>query len=271
MVAQKGQLMVVTSFPESSGVTALKNASDKLGIQLTVLHSRDSQAIARISDAEHIIYRLGPQTFNAYKQLLNGLPQGKPRDILEAVILSFDKVEIAQTFKRALVPHPVSWVVKKGDAPTSFPVIIKIRHGNKGVGVGLLNNPNDYLKFVAEFPNESKYLLQEYIASAVAQDKRLIIVGNRLVAAMRRTSAANDFRANLHAGGSAEVYVPTAEEVELAIKAIKAFNLQYAGVDIIDSPKGPLVLEVNPSPGFAISKITGTDVAQEVIIGVMND
>lgn len=271
MEPPKGQLVVVTSFPESSGVTALKNASNALGVQLIVLHSGDVQAATHISNAKHIIYRLGPQTFNAYKRLLNNLPEGKPRDVLEAVILSFDKVEIARTFKQELVPHPVSWVLKKGDTPHNFPVIIKIRHGNKGLGVGLLQSSNDYLKFVAEFPHETEYLLQEYIASAVAQDKRLIVVGDKLIAAMKRTSAVDDFRANLHTGGSAEQYMPTAEEVELAIKAVKAFKLQYAGVDIIDSPNGPLVLEVNPSPGFAISKITGTDVAREVITGVMND
>lgn len=269
MVKLAQSILIVTSNKSASGVVALTNAASGLGVELKVISFDDFDSIKQIDAATNLIFRLGPISYPHYKQLLPKLAQGKGYEVLKAVLHSFDKVEIADTFRKTAVPHPDSWVLKKGDIPVNFPVIIKIRNGNKGKGVGLLKSLSDYLRFVDEFPDETDYLLQEYILGA-EQDKRLIIVGDKLISAMKRTSAANDFRANLHAGGSAELYEPTAEEIRLAVKATQVFKLQYAGVDIIDSPKGPLVLEVNPSPGFAISKITNRDVAKEVIEGVIN-
>jgi RimK family alpha-L-glutamate ligase len=262
---------IITSSLAASGVVALEQAARVCNITTTTMLVEDPQVVDVLNSSRNVIYRLGPKSYLKYMQLTSQLSNTDSKNILKSVLRSFDKIEIANVFKEAAVPHPVSWVIKKQEAPDQFPVIIKIRHGNKGEGVGLLKSPSDYTKFIKEFPDEVDYLLQEYIESAVAEDKRIFVVGDTVVAAMKRTSAGNDFRANLHAGGSAVSYAPSVEEVELAIEAAKAFNLQYGGVDIIDSPNGPLVLEVNPSPGFAISKVTGTDVAQKVILGVIND
>jgi RimK family alpha-L-glutamate ligase len=262
---------IITSSIAASGVIALERAAHSCNIGATIVLIDDPQAVDVLNGSKNVIYRLGPKSYSKYMQLTSRLTNTNTKHILASVLRSFDKIEIARVFKEASVDQPVSWVIKRHEAPVKFPVIIKIRHGNKGKGVGLLKSLYDYTKFIEEFPNELDYLLQEYIESAVAEDKRIFVVGDTVVAAMKRTSAGDDFRTNLHAGGSAVSYVPTSEEVRLAVKAAKAFNLQYGGVDIIDSPNGPLVLEVNPSPGFAISKITGIDVAQKVILGVIND
>jgi len=82
---------------------------------------------------------------------------------------------------------------------------------------------------------------------------------------MERSSDSDDFRANIHLGGSAKKYIPTNLESILALKATEAHGLLYAGVDIIDSERGPLILEVNPSPGFAISRISGVDVVAKLV------
>ena len=107
--------------------------------------------------------------------------------------------------------------------------------------------------------------MQEFIEESKGTDKRLILVGETCIAAMRRTSQTDDFRANLHLGGAMETYAPTAQEVAYAVSATKAFNLRFAGVDIIDSRRGPLVLEINPSPGFSIQAVSSNDIAEEVI------
>lgn len=258
-------ITIITSSVSAIGVVALKKAADSLGMHVDILIIDDNLSSEYVSAAQNVIYRISPRTYPIYKKLLSNLTEGSAYESLKSVLASFDKIEIAHAFKEALVPHPLSWVLKKEDTPNSYPVVIKIRHGYQGDGVALLREPEDYLQFLSEYPDEVDYLLQEYIESATAQDKRLIVVGDRIVASMKRTSAGKDFRANLHKGGSAVAYIPTSQEIELAVRATKAFNLTYGGVDIIDSPNGPLVLEVNPSPGFAISKITGIDVAREVV------
>jgi ribosomal protein S6--L-glutamate ligase len=96
-------------------------------------------------------------------------------------------------------------------------------------------------------------------------DIRAFVVGSRVVASMKRQSLDDDFRSNLHKGGEGTIVKLTEEETRVAVKAAKAMGLTIAGVDLMRSARGPLVLEVNASPGFGIEKITGRDVASSII------
>ena len=111
--------------------------------------------------------------------------------------------------------------------------------------------------------------MQEFIKEAQGKDLRLFVVNNRVVSTIERSAAPGEFRANLHRGGSAKKITPTAEEKKIAIKAAKVFGLHVAGVDIIRSSRGPLLLEVNSSPGLeGVEAATGKDIADIMIAGI---
>jgi ribosomal protein S6--L-glutamate ligase len=108
-------------------------------------------------------------------------------------------------------------------------------------------------------------LIQEFIKESAGTDIRAFVVGSRVVASMKRQSLDDDFRSNLHKGGEGTVVKLTDEERKVAVRAAKAMGLSVAGVDIMRSDHGPLVLEVNASPGFGIEKVTKRDVATAMI------
>jgi ribosomal protein S6--L-glutamate ligase len=108
-------------------------------------------------------------------------------------------------------------------------------------------------------------LLQEFIEESAGMDIRAFVVGGRVVASMKRQSLDDDFRSNLHKGGEGTTVKLTDEETKAAVKAAKAMGLNIAGVDMMRSKRGPLILEVNASHGFGIEKVTGRDVASSII------
>lgn len=108
-------------------------------------------------------------------------------------------------------------------------------------------------------------MVQEFIAESAGTDIRAFVVGGKVVASMKRQSLDDDFRSNIHQGGEGTPVKLSDEERKTALKAAKAMGLSIAGVDIIRSSRGPLVLEVNASPGFGIEKITGHNVAEKII------
>ncbi len=118
---------------------------------------------------------------------------------------------------------------------------------------------------------DANILVQEFVKEAKGSDVRCLVVGGRVVAAMLRQAAPGDFRSNLHRGGTAEVAKLTLKERRTAVKAAKALGLNVAGVDLLRSDRGPVVLEVNSSPGLeGIERTTGVDVASEIIEFVEN-
>ena len=108
-------------------------------------------------------------------------------------------------------------------------------------------------------------MTQEFIKESAGTDIRAFVVGNQVVASMKRDSLDDDFRSNLHQGGAGTPIKLTHEEKKIALKAAKAMGLHICGVDLMRSERGPLVLEVNASPGFGIEKVTGRDVASKII------
>jgi len=116
----------------------------------------------------------------------------------------------------------------------------------------------------------ANFLVQEFIAEAKGADLRCFVVGDTVVAAMRRQAARGEFRSNLHRGGTAKAVRPTEAEAAVAVRAAQVLGLGVAGVDLIRSERGPLVLEVNSSPGLeGIEDATGVDVAARIIAHVV--
>ncbi len=153
-------------------------------------------------------------------------------------------------------------VEKAGGAP----LIIKVARGTHGNGVVLAETRKAAQAVMQAFYVEGvSFLVQEFIKESAGTDIRAFVVGNRVVASYRRQSLDDDFRSNLHQGGEGRSVKLTEEEEKTAVKAAKAMNLAICGVDMMRSDRGPLVLEVNSSPGFGIEKITGRDVATKII------
>lgn len=149
------------------------------------------------------------------------------------------------------------------------PVIIKLASGTHGNGV-VLAETKKAAKSVLQalyLTNDdgTNVLLQEFIKESAGTDIRAFVVGGRVVASMKRQSLDDDFRSNLHKGGEGTIIKLTDEEKKVAVKAAKAMGLNVAGVDLMRSERGPLVLEVNASPGFGIEKVTGRNVAAPII------
>lgn len=147
------------------------------------------------------------------------------------------------------------------------PVVIKLLEGTQGIGVVLADTKRSAKSVVEAFRGAGvNILLQEFIKEAGGSDIRAIVVGGKVVAAMKRTGADGDFRSNLHRGGSAEVIKLSPEERSTAIRAAKAMGLNVCGVDMLRANHGPVVMEVNSSPGLGgVEKATGLDIAGKII------
>ncbi|SHG63556.1 SSU ribosomal protein S6P modification protein [Flavobacterium fluvii] len=147
------------------------------------------------------------------------------------------------------------------------PLIVKLLEGTQGKGVVLAETKKAAESVINAFKSlNANILVQEFIKEANGKDLRLFVIDGKVVAAIQREALAGEFRANIHLGGTASVIKPTTEEKKIAIRAAKAMDLKVAGVDIIRSSKGPLLLEVNSSPGLeGIEGATNKDIAGEMI------
>ncbi|NTW61620.1 30S ribosomal protein S6--L-glutamate ligase [Candidatus Saccharibacteria bacterium] len=151
----------------------------------------------------------------------------------------------------------------------SMPIIIKLARGTHGNGVVLAETKKAAKSVLQAFyltdDDGTNILLQEFIEESAGTDIRAFVVGSRVVASMKRQSLDDDFRSNLHKGGQGTAVKLTNDEKKVAIKAAKAMGLNVAGVDLMRSSRGPLILEVNASPGFGIERVTGRNVAGAII------
>lgn len=146
------------------------------------------------------------------------------------------------------------------------PLIIKVARGTHGNGVVLAETRKAAQAVMQAFYVEGvNFLVQEFIGESAGTDIRAIVIGGKVVASMERKSLDDDFRSNLHQGGEGKKIRLTVEERKIAQKAAKAMGLSVCGVDMIRSDRGPLVLEVNASPGFSIEKVSGANVAEKLI------
>ncbi|TXN37548.1 RimK family alpha-L-glutamate ligase [Flagellimonas hymeniacidonis] len=147
------------------------------------------------------------------------------------------------------------------------PVIIKLQEGTHGSGVILAESKKSAKSIIDTFYKmDTSILLQKYIEEANGEDIRIIVVGNKVVASMKRISDLDDFRSNVHRGAETQAIKPTAKEQFIALNATKHLGLGVAGVDLMRSKKGPVLIEVNASPGLqGIEGATGVNVAKHII------
>ncbi|MFU8883348.1 MAG: 30S ribosomal protein S6--L-glutamate ligase [Rhodobacterales bacterium] len=189
---------------------------------------------------------------------------GRSRDKLRSMqLLARDGIGLPVT-TFAHDPKQTEEVVKlAGGAP----LVIKLLEGTQGIGVVLADTDRSAKSVIEAFRGAGvNILVQEFIKEAGGTDIRAIVVGGKVVAAMQRTGAEGEFRSNLHRGGSAKAIKISPEERSTAIRAAKSMGLNVCGVDMLRSNHGPVVMEVNSSPGLeGVEKATGKDIAGMII------
>ena len=161
-------------------------------------------------------------------------------------------------------PKQAEEIIRAVNGP---PVVIKLLEGTQGIGVVLAETMSSAKSVIEAFRGANvNILVQEFIKEAGGTDIRALVVGGKVVAAMKRTGAPDDFRSNLHRGGSAQIVKITPEERSTAVRAAKHMGLNVCGVDMLRSNHGPVIMEVNSSPGLeGIENATGKDVAGLII------
>jgi len=195
----------------------------------------------------------------------------------ESISKSRDKLYSSQLFSQNGIHIPITGFAKSPLDTTDLinmvngaPLIIKLLEGTQGKGVVLAENSKAAESVINAFKSlQANILVQEFIKEAEGKDIRCFVIDGKVVASIQRKAAKGEFRANLHQGGTASAIKITAEEKKLAVKAARVLGMQIAGVDIIRSNRGPLVLEVNSSPGLeGIEKTTGKDIAGMMISAI---
>lgn len=190
------------------------------------------------------------------------------------IVHSRDKLRSSQVLSKAGIGQPktvftnysknVQQVIKSAGGA---PVILKLLEGTQGLGVVLAENETAAESVLEAFNGlKARVIVQEFIKEAKGADIRAFIVDGEVVGAMKRQGKEGEFRSNLHRGGSSSNIDLTDEEIDVAIRAAKAVGLGIAGVDMLQSERGPLVLEVNSSPGLqGIERTTHSDIAGKII------
>lgn len=191
-----------------------------------------------------------------------------------AISRSRDKLRSLQLLARKGIGLPVTGFAHSTNNTQDLikmvggaPLVIKLLEGTQGVGVVLAETNKAAESVIEAFRGlDANILVQEYIKEAGGADIRCLVIGDKVVAAMKRQAQEGEFRSNLHRGGKAEVIKITPEERSTAVRAAKVMGLNLAGVDLLRSNHGAVVMEVNSSPGLeGIETATGKDIAGQVI------
>ena len=188
------------------------------------------------------------------------------------VIKAKNKLKSMQIMDHYNIPIPKTAVIRSTKfvdlavkSVGGLPVIIKSPFGSYGVGVTIAESKRG-LKSMMDWENTNMYMIQEFVKFSKGKDIRVFVVGGKVVGTMMRSAGRGEFRSNIELGGKGSKVEITEEEKDIAIKAVQALDLEYAGVDILRSKEGPVVLEINANPGFkALEQYTGIDVATPLI------
>lgn len=191
-----------------------------------------------------------------------------------AITRSRDKLRALQLLSRKGIGLPATGFANSPDDTDDLlavvggaPVVIKLLEGTQGVGVVLAETKKAAASVIEAFRGlQADFMVQEFVKEAEGADIRCFVVGEKVVAAMMRKGAEGEFRSNLHRGGTASLVKITPEERRTAVRSARVMGLNVAGVDLLRSSRGPVVMEVNSSPGLqGIEKATGKDVASMII------
>lgn len=187
---------------------------------------------------------------------------------------SRDKLRSMQLLARKGIGMPITGFSRSPDdvrdlinIASGAPLVIKLLEGTQGIGVVLAETTKAAESVIEAFMGlKANIMVQEFIKEASGEDIRCFVIGDKVVAAMKRTAKDGEFRSNLHRGGKAQLIKISPEERKTAVKAASVMGLNVAGVDILRSDRGPLVLEVNSSPGLeGIERATGENIAGKII------
>ncbi len=192
-----------------------------------------------------------------------------------AISVSRDKLRALQVLSRHHIQIPttvfvrhVSEILPAIERMGGPPVVVKLLEGTQGIGVILADSTKVAEAIIETLagPAKMSVLLQKFVKESKGRDIRAFVVGGRVVAAMRRTAAGDEFRSNIHRGGSAEIVQLDEEYQRTAVHAAQIMGLRVAGVDLLEGKDGPVLMEVNSSPGLeGIEEATGVDIAGEII------
>jgi ribosomal protein S6--L-glutamate ligase len=192
----------------------------------------------------------------------------------QAIARSRDKLRCLQLLSRHDIGMPATVYTRQADhVPACIervdgpPVVVKLLEGTQGIGVVLAETTRAASSVIEAFHGlEQNILIQQFIREAKGADIRALVVGRKVVAAMKRQAVAGEFRSNLHRGATAKPMRLSPDYRKTALAAARALGLTVAGVDLIESAQGPMVMEVNSSPGLeGIQKTTGVDAAAAII------
>ena len=192
----------------------------------------------------------------------------------QALVRSRDKLRSLQILARSNVGMPKTVFTNYSkevdmiiDSVGGAPLIVKLLEGTQGYGVVLAPTRKAAESIIEAFHSmKARVIVQEFIEEAKGADVRVFVVDNKVVGAMKRQGKEGEFRSNLHQGGTGKIIKLTKEERNIALTAARSMNLSIAGVDMLQSSRGPLVLEVNSSPGLeGIEKATGKDIASKIV------
>jgi len=229
-----------------------------------------------LTDYEAIIPRIGASVTFYGSSIIRGFEVKHVYTTLSslALVRSRDKLRATQVLAKhgigipktvfAKQPRDVQNLINTVGGP---PLIVKLLEGTQGLGVVLAETKTAAKSVIEAFYGlNANILVQEFIKEAGGSDIRALVVGGKVIAAYKRQGQEGEFRSNLHRGGQGTKVKLSAAEKKTAIAATKALGLNIAGVDMLRSDRGPLVLEVNSSPGFeGVEKVTGVDVADTII------
>ncbi len=192
----------------------------------------------------------------------------------QAIVRSRDKLRSLQLLSRAGIGIPKTVFADNSRNVDDLikmvggtPLVIKLLEGTQGIGVVLAETDRGARSIIEAFLGQDIYILvQEFIKEAMGVDIRAFVIDGKVVGAMQRQGREGEFRSNLHRGGSGTIVQLSAEEEKSAIQAAEVLGLKIAGVDLLRSSRGPLILEVNSSPGLkGIEQATGVDIAGKII------
>ena len=282
------KIAILSANPNLYSTKRLIEAGEKKGHEMVVInHTKCDLVIEKkkpgiiykgeeITNVDAVIPRIGASVTFYGTAVVRQFEMMKVFSATEsqALVRSRDKLRSLQILSRAGLGLPktvfsnyskeVSGIIDKvGGAP----LVIKLLEGTQGLGVVLADNRNSAESILEAFNGlQARVIVQEFIKEAKGADIRAFVVDGVVVGAMKRQGKEGEFRSNLHRGGTANVIELTDEEENAAIRAAKSLGLGIAGVDMLQSARGPLILEVNSSPGLeGIENATGTDIAGQII------
>lgn len=275
-------------------IRRLLQEAKRVGIECHVLDPLECQLVV---DGKQSKILVGPHEAPSYDAVLPrigasitsyGLAVVKHFEILgtyvvnsaKAIAGSRNKMTALQLLTEAGVKVPASVLSRTPRglkaavmAVKGMPVVMKVLEGTQGVGVMIVHTPVSLHSVLDTLRGLGQdVMMQEFLAKGAGRDYRAFVIGNRVIAAMARTAPAGEFRSNLHRGGQGDLVKLPVSYQRAAIAAAHKMGLEIAGVDMMEGPKGPLILEVNSSPGFeGIEKATGLNVAAQMIAHIAKE